>query len=46
MSASPWSGMMRDDEASVVSASADLRGYRITHQTPILWHFTARFETL
>jgi tryptophanase len=31
---------------SVVPGSKDLRGYRITHQTPFLRHFTARFEQL
>jgi hypothetical protein len=29
-----------------VPGSKDLRGYRITHQTPFLRHFTARFEQL
>ena len=32
--------------ASVVPEASDLRGYRITHQTPLLRHFTARFEPL
>jgi tryptophanase len=32
--------------AAVAPAAQDLRGYRITHQTPFLRHFTARFEPL
>jgi tryptophanase len=32
--------------SSVVPGAKGLRGYRITHQTPFLRHFTARFEPL